>query len=181
MNKYYEAYKNSINDRDPVFIETLSRYNKKLINILEIGCARNLDCGLGKSGDGWSSMFFAEYVGTYGGHLTIVELDFNNLENCKLITEDFKDKITYINDDGLKFLDSGTENYQLVLLDAGDDPKITFEMFEKCNRKTSDLLIDDFNPGGKGDILKTIHLDYQLFQVNHIHQMAFYPKLIKQS
>jgi len=176
MNKYYEAFKNSINDRDFVFREVLNHFNKQPIKILEIGCARNLDCGLGKSGDGWSSLFFAEYVGQNGGHLDIVELESGNLENCKLITEEFKDNITYICADGLVFLDDN-KDYDLILLDAGDSPQITLQMFEKCDRNRSVILVDDANPGGKADLLRPAHPNYELFNCNHIHQMILYPKL----
>lgn len=173
MNQYYQAFKNSVNDRDFVFKEVLALFETKPINILEIGCARNLDCGLGKSGDGWSSLFFAEYVGSNGGHLDIVELEAQNLENCKLITEDFKDKITYICDDGLNHL-KNNNNYDLIYLDGGNDGQQMLDQFECCDRSKTIILCDDFNDKGKCDLLKVKYPDYKLIQVNWLHQMALY-------
>ena len=176
MNEYYKAFKESVNDRDFVFTNILASYNEKPIDILEIGCARNLDCFTGKSGDGWSSLFFAEYVEQNYGSLEIVELDVNNLKNCMKITEDFVDHIIYVHMDGIDFLKKDN-NFDLIFLDAGDDPQITLEMFELCDRTKSDILIDDANIGGKADLVRPKYPDYQLFKCNQVHEMIFYPKI----
>lgn len=123
--------------------------------------------------------FFAEYVNAFGGHLDIVELEPANLFNCERITEDFRKSISYICGNGLKWLGkTDTTKYNLIFLDAGDDPKITLEMFELCDRSNTDILVDDFNgPGGKADLLKLKYTEYQLFQCNSVHQMALYTKI----
>ena len=61
---YYEQFKTQQSNRDPYFNYTLSLFNRKPINILELGCARDFNSRLG---DGWSSFHFLEYISKYGG------------------------------------------------------------------------------------------------------------------
>lgn len=177
MNKYYEAWKSMECERDPIFYKTLALLEQKPANILEIGCARSLDMG-SKRGDGVSSLFFAEYCRNFGGHLTIVELDAGNLENCKIITEDFKDIITYINDDGIQYL-KNHKDFDYIYLDAGDDPNLACLMFEEVDRKRSIVVMDDFNgPGGKGDVVKIKYDDYEYCKCQGCsHALGLYHRL----
>lgn len=172
MNNYYNNYKNTKNDRDFVFEEVLEYFKSKPIKILEIGCARSLGA-TAKAGDGHSTLFFADYIFKKGGELTVVDIDEGCLNNCKVITSDFSDLINYQLGDGFDFI---SDDFDLIYLDGGDDNNEMVKQFEKCNRKKSIILCDDFNQGGKCDILKEKHKDYQLFQVNQTHQMAVYLK-----
>jgi len=47
--------------------------------------------------------------------------------------------------------------------------------FERIDRSTTLIICDDWNgPGGRGGILKTIHLDFEMFPCGTVHQMAIY-------
>lgn len=177
MNKYTEYHQNNPAERDYIFYEVLKKFNNEPINILEIGTARNLDPAA-KHGDGVSIIFWGQYARLTNSKITVVELDPQALANCKIISEDFKDYITYINGDGLKYLDENND-YDLVYLDAGDSPSLTLEMFEKCDRNKNWIFVDDANgPGGKADLLRPAHQDYILYNCKGCsHEMILYPRL----
>lgn len=168
---YVSHFKNSVNDRDKVFNRVLEGLDKKLVNILEIGAARSLDTSA-KGGDGWSSLFWAEYIACYGGSLTIVDINNDNLNNCKTLLSDYTNiNVKFICGDGLDYIDN---TYDIIYLDGSDDPYEMLKQFNKIDRKKTLILCDDFH--GKGSILRNIHTDFESIMVNHIHEMAVYNK-----
>lgn len=171
MNQYFNYFKTSTNDRDFVFKEVLNFFNKAPLRILEIGCSRTLDFITGKSGDGYSSFFWAEYVKEHGGKLTIVDIDETAINNCKTLLSDFND-IIFIVGDGINYI---TEDFDLIYLDGGDNPVETLNQFNKVNRFKSSILCDDFHT--KFCFVRQQNPDFKLYQVNSNHQMAFYSKL----
>lgn len=172
-DKFYNHFKNSVNDRDKVFINLLEKFNKKPINILEIGAARSLD-STAKGGDGWSSFFWAEYISTYGGSLTIVDINNDNLNNCKTLLSNYQNSnIKFICGDGLDYIDN---TYDIIYLDGSDDPYEMLKQFNKIDRKKTLILCDDFH--GKGLVLRNVHKDFESIMVNHIHEMAIYNRIL---
>ena len=169
MNKYFRHCINSENDRDKIFKSILEKYNQKPINILEIGCARNLDFNA-KAGDGWSTLFFAIYINKYGGSLKVVDIDQNSLNNCKIICSDF-DFIKYFQDDGKNHINS---NYDLIYLDGADDPNQMVEQYKLIDREKTDILCDDWH--SKGTKLSELTKDYIIMKANEGHPMAFFHK-----
>lgn len=178
MNKYYESWIKVDAERDFIFRDVLSKFNNQLINILEIGASRDLN-PQAHLGDGWADFTWAQYIKNNGGHLTIVELDGAALENCKILTEDFKEQITYVNGCGLEYLKNTKEKFDLVYLDGPDDLQFTVDCFELVNRKESVILLDDFHNGGKkSDMLKILHPDFKEIKCRGCdHAMGLYEKL----
>jgi len=154
---YYEEFKNQQSNRDPYFNYTLSLFNRKPINILELGCARDFKSRLG---DGWSSFHFLEYISKYGGTFTTIDLIQENVENCITMLKthpkfsELKSNLNFLVFDALKVLEDPiyhNQNTNLIYLDVSDDPILTVQCFEKMNLNNSVVFVDDFS--SKGTIL----------------------------
>lgn len=171
MNKYYRKFKKLKNDRDFVFKDVLKLFNKQPIKILEIGTIRNVDVEEGKSGDGYSTLFWCEYIKKHGGRLTICDTSILSIVNCKRVIDDFIDQIDieFITGDGNDYLN---KDYDLIYLDGSDDPNVTFEQFKKISRTKTYILCDDFHT--KGQILRNFYRDFEVFKCNETHEMALY-------
>lgn len=166
---------NKTNDRDYVFKQVLNKFNNKPINILEIGTSRSVN---GKEGDGWSTVFWADYIDKNGGKLDIVDISKNNLLISELILINLNvmsNKITFNLIDGFQFL-LYNNKYDLIYLDGGDDSSECLEQFEAIDRTKSHILIDDFHTKGKL-ISEKYKNEFELFNVNNIHQMALFSKI----
>lgn len=170
-DRFFNHFKNSINDRDKIFKHIITGFDRKPVNILEIGCARSL-APESKGGDGWSSLFWAEYIAEFGGSLTIVDIDANNLNNCKTLLSKFANQnIKFIVGDGLNYIN---DTYGLIYLDGSDDPVEMVNQFNRIDRKKTTILCDDFH--SKGSSLRHVHPNFQSLMANHSHEMALYPK-----
>ncbi len=172
MNTFLENFYNSTNDRDIVFKEVLGYFDNKPLNILELGCARNLNSIEGKSGDGYSTLFWCEYIKNNKGSLSTVDIVTEAIINCKKIVSDFVNdiNIAFIVGDGKEYIN---EAFDLIFLDGSDSFVECLQQFERVSRENTSILIDDFHL--KGVLVKSKYKDYKLFQVNNNHQMAFYP------
>lgn len=147
MNPYYEHFLNSTGGRDIIYQGVLDKF-KGPTKILEIGVARDL--GLyARDSDGWSSLHFARHVAQYGGELTLVDIEEGSIINCKQLTAGFN-FIRYIVGNGVSYLrDVDKDYYDIINLDAGDDPSLTLEMYnitKSLNPKA--IIIDDFHTKG---------------------------------
>ena len=170
-NQYYKYFKNSINHRDFVFRMCLDKLNKKPAKILEIGTSRSLN---GKAGDGWSTLFWCEYVAQYGGELNVCDVDQAAINVSKLLTENYHSSINvnFFCEDGIKYIDN---TYDLIFLDGSDCPYQMLEQFEKIDRTKTIILCDDFHV--KGTVVREKYKDFKLIKVNEIHEMAIYNKI----
>lgn len=148
------------------------------IKICEIGCLRSADVN-SIYGDGFSSLYWAEYLLQFGGELTIVDISENSINICKEALSDFinKIKINFHIINGVDFLQNNADNFDFIYLDGGDNNDETLKMFEIINRFKTDILIDDYNNGGKADKLKSIFKEDKLFKVGAIHEMALFKKI----
>lgn len=166
----YNFFKSTKGNRDEVFKTTLNLFEKKPINILEIGAIRDFSPA-SRFGDGWSTYFFMDYVEACGGELTIVDKDEGAIMMCEKLVEihPLKRHVKIINDLGINQIN---DSYDLVYLDGGNDVDEMLAEYEKCN-KSSLVLCDDFN--GKGTLLEKKHDDFYLFAwENNPHTMALY-------
>ncbi len=175
MNQYYQNFKSSPSPRQFVFEKALSLLNQRPANILEIGSIRDLSLQA-KDGDGYSTLFWCEYVQKYGGSITVVDISQHSIDNCKTVTSDFSNKIDikYFIQDGYPLIN---DSFDLIYLDGSDDNNEMIKQFEKCNRQKSLIVCDDANRGGKCDLLRQKYPNYELFDVNWLHQMIMYPKI----
>ena len=179
---YYEQFKTQESNRDAYFNYTLSLFNRKPINILELGCARDFNSRLG---DGWSSFHFLEYISKYGGSFTTIDLVKENVENCITMLSthpkfnELKPKLNFLVGDALKVLEEKeyhNENTYLIYLDVSDDPVLTIQCFEKMNLDNSVVFVDDFS--SKGTILSVKYPNHleMTWPAPIVHKMALYKK-----
>ena len=180
MNKYYEYWQKTLgrHARDKYFQEVLGFFDNKPLKILEIGCARRLEMdesnNPAKKMDGWSSLFWADYISKNGGKLTIIDNNYQALENCRKLLSDFIDNnnICFF----CKIVNKNiiNENYDLIFLDSGDSPIECQEQFEMINRDKTSIFCDDGHV--KGITIRAKYQDYLSFDVNgEGHLMLFYP------
>lgn len=146
MNPYYDYFLKSTGGRDPIYQSLLTKFQRP-VNILEIGVARDLSYPA-RDSDGWSSLFFAQHVKYFGGHADFVDASFESLANCKTLTEGFEN-VSYHVADGISFLNSASMEYDIINLDAGDDPALTKTMYDLAKKmKPSLIILDDFHTKG---------------------------------
>ena len=176
---YYQYFLDTKGNRDYYFNYVLNLFKNRPINILELGCARNLalEC---RGSDGWSSLHFYNYIKNNGGRLDIVDNNQDSLENCKILLNSDKDfgivkNISIINSDAFKVLSDATIKYDLVFLDIADDPNLSLECFERINLDNSLCFIDDFHT--KGSLIESKYKNFiNLTWSGNEHRMALYGK-----
>jgi hypothetical protein len=102
----------------------LSLLDKEKTNFVETGTTRKnyLNCPNihERAADGCSTIIFGEYAQLFGGHVWTCDISENNIENCKIATEEYKDSITYIVDDSLNFLANFKDKIDFLYLDSVD-------------------------------------------------------------
>lgn len=119
MDKKY-----GVNDklRWPTFKLAFSILNQKFTNpytVIETGCVRMEN----DWGAGMSTLILARFCKGFGGTLETVDLNKNNIELCKRITEKYADYIQYHVDDSINFLRSyDRKSIDLLYLDSYDYP-----------------------------------------------------------
>ena len=181
-NYWYKNAFETNHARKYVFLEVLSQLNGPA-HILEIGATGgDMQDPNYIHGSGGSSFYFAEYVRQNGGSLTIVDINPQTLENCKIMLEDFvKDgvDIRFICSDGLEFLKNNNK-FDFIYLDGPDEETFTFEAFRLVDRYKSKVLIDDANgwDRSQGKCVRTrkYYQDYKLYKCGTIHEMIAYDK-----
>lgn len=168
-NPYIDYFNASQGNRDIIYQFALNLLAKKPAVILEVGCARNLDFATRLS-DGWSSVFFAQYVNRFGGAHIVVDISRDSLDNCRAILAGLDDKTTFLQMTGAEAL----KQYKptLVLLDGSDDPAEMVTEMALIDPKVP-VLCDDFHT--KGSAIAQQRNDYLLFAfAQHEHRMALF-------
>lgn len=153
MNKYYKAFKEIRGNRDIVFETILDYFNSRPIDILEIGCARNLDIGSRQS-DGWSTCFWADYIFKNNGSLNSYDISKESVKNCLQIIDYWYNNELHGSNYNISICDKtfvfDESKFDLAFLDGGDDPNETLEQLKKCKEAGIEIiLIDDFHTKGK--------------------------------
>jgi len=173
MNQYYEFWKSSINQqlsRDPIFLDVLSKLDKKSVDILEIGCARNIN-NESRYGDGWSSLFWADYILENGGSLTSCDIDQNAIDNVKTLLYGIPINFNAVLADGSEILKINN-NYSLIYLDGSDDPQQMLIQLALCDNTKSWIFCDDFHT--KGSLVSQQQSAHILYQLSNGHQMSLF-------
>jgi hypothetical protein len=137
---------------------------RPLHTVVETGCTRLPN----DSGSGYSTYIFGDFIAHYGGHLTTIDIEPDNIRRCKEITKEFEKDITYINSDSLIALGKFTRPIDLLYLDSMDIPEEgdatagqehnlkEFKVAESLLHEKSIILIDDndMENGGKSRLTK---------------------------
>ncbi len=165
---YYKQFKEGKGNRDSIFRDILAKFNNQPINVLEIGAMRDPN---GRSGDGFSSFFFAEYIKTYGGKLIVCDIDPNAIACCATLIGDYYNLIEYYVCSGIDCLKANQQHFDLILLDGSDNPNEMLEEYELCRAKY--IICDDFST--KGLLLRQKYPDFRLYKWNgYGHEVAIY-------
>jgi hypothetical protein len=177
MNYWYTQSLEVDHPRKGPFIEVINSVSEP-IRCLVIGSERNITDPQAIYGDGFFSLYVADKIlKDKTGSLTIVDIDPQAIENCKIIMSDFIGviDIRFVVDDGLNW--AGKDGFNLKYLDGGDESWQTFEMFKKVDLRGSHVLLDDFNPGGKCDRVKSSYPFYKTYKCGPVHQLGFYERM----
>jgi hypothetical protein len=157
--------------RDEVFKKALALLKDSRASFLEIGCLRDLN---GRAGDGWSTLHWADYIEENGGSLTVVDITQESLDLCKGLIDNFKIEARFVCGKGENHVD---RFYNFVYLDGGVCPKEALIQFERCDKETQLILLDDFHT--KGVLIDQKYPEKILFQFSNGHKMALYGKGVK--
>ena len=179
MNNYYNYWKQSINQhlsRDPIFLDVLSKFENKPINILEIGCARDLNFQA-RYGDGWSSLFWADYIKENGGSLISCDINQGSLDNVKSLLENVEIQFSTILADGSDILKNNNQ-YDLIYLDGSDCPNQMLDQMKLCDLNRSYVFCDDFNQ--KGVLVAQEYPQHILYILSNDHRMALFHNSIEE-
>ncbi len=181
---FYEHFKNSKGNRDPIFKEVLSYFKERPISILEIGSLRD-NSVYSRMSDGWSSFHFLEYIHAYGGELHICDISNSSLAVCRdtLASCPFMSplldarSLEFFQGDGKNFINP---KYDLIYLDGGDDPNQMREQYILTNPLNQYVLCDDFHQ--KGTILKQMVEHYRTYKwVGYDAEMGLFgPDVLKE-
>ncbi len=154
-------------------------------NIVETGCARMEE----DWGGGYSTYVYGDFASYYGKKLWTCDIDEKNLEVAEKITDKFKDNITYVCDDSVRFLRDFNQEINFLYLDSVDcDPenqqmtdlaqdhqfKEVVEALPKLSKKCVVLLDDNNYPnGGKTKRAKALLQDKGFLHVMDFQQSCF--------
>lgn len=159
--------------RDVVFKTVTDGFHTAPIRILDVGGIHSsYPLHHERYSDGWSAMFWCDYIHRNGGHIDLVEFDEKNIEISKNVLSYFTDKISidFHISRGEEYLKTSNQ-YDLVYLDGSNDPNEMLQQYELCN-KNSVVLCDDWNIKGKLCSIK--YPNFLLFEFAAGHRMAFY-------
>ena len=170
-NNYFKYFHETAGLRDNFFESLLGSYYNKSINVLELGTSRDIRNDA-RNGDGWSTLWWLTHVLCFGGHITSIDLNPESIENCKKLTTGYEEYITYIVDNGEKYLD---KKFDIIYLDGSDDPNEMLGQFETCFNFNSTICMDDFNSKGVLVYQKYSNV-IKIFNCNGSHLMGYYWK-----
>ncbi len=137
--------------------------NRNLTHIVETGTTRKEGFNM----DGQATSLFGDYCHTLlngNGKIWTCDINKNNIDMCKQITEEYKSYITYVVDDSLNFLEKFDDRIDFLYLDSFDATEGKSEEASQHNlkeikialpklHKDSVVVIDDYHMGentGKG-------------------------------
>lgn len=170
-NDYFKYFHETKGLRDTFFRSLLSSYYNKSINVLELGTSRDIRNDA-RNGDGWSTLWWLTHVLCFGGHITAIDLSAESIDNCQKLTEHYEEYITYLVDNGEKYLE---DKFDIIYLDGSDDPNDMLRQFETCLNFNAAICMDDFN--SKGVLVWEKYKDrVKLFNCNGTHLMGYYRK-----
>ena len=99
--------------------------------IIEIGTSRTLQEGSRES-DGYATVAFGWYLQTYGGRLWTIDISKKAIENCKILTRDYRDVIRYIHNESTCALEENDQGIDMLYLDGANDPAQNLVECEKA-------------------------------------------------
>lgn len=159
-NVLFSNHTNSVpyQTRDSVFYTILNSFEKEPIKIFQIGAIETFNINW-RVGSGWSDMIFGQYIKKYGGKLTIVDINLDNLSHSYMAAKQLGYDMEVCYGDAINYIDK--EDYNIYYLDGGNDPQETLDQFNKVKSKNAVILVDDFT-------IKGTLLDKSVFQIVNV-------------
>jgi hypothetical protein len=152
-----------VDTRDFIFDKCLKRFNNQPVNIFQVGAIETFDVRW-RVGSGWSDIIFGKYTSQYGGKLTVVDINVNNLAHSSYASSKLNYEIDLVYGDAISHID---ENYDIYYLDGSNDPKETLDQYLKVKHVKSIVIVDDFKI--KGTLLKKYleenNIEFMLYDV----------------
>lgn len=147
-NILFNKYKNELpyQTRDNIFYTILNSFNDAPIKIFQIGAIETFNINW-RIGSGWSDIIFGEYIKTYGGKLTICDINLDNLAHSYLASKKLGYDIDICYGDAINYINK--ENYDIYYLDGSNDPEETLNQFNRIKDKSCIVIVDDFDIKGK--------------------------------
>ena len=157
MKRYIPDVVLGLGGRDDYFRQILSQFAPSGISILQIGAIEEKKRAW-RHFSGWSDIFFASYIDVFGGSLDVVDFDPEHLKNSEELLSDFNIDFTVNVSEASEFISSSNKNYDLVYLDAGNDPEETKHQYDILNKKyISIIIVDDFPIKGTAIVKDDLH------------------------
>lgn len=123
------------------------------LQILETGTIRQ-DTDAHRQGDGWSTLTFAQYVDTHGGHVTSIDLDVDTAHKV-LDREQMLDHVTLRQGYSVDWLSSmlaAGQRFDAILLDSDNDAQLILHEFMIARHllnRPGLIMVDDVVPGSR--------------------------------
>jgi predicted O-methyltransferase YrrM len=128
------------------------------LHILETGTIRNSDEEY-RTGDGWSTLAFAEDIAVHGGTLTSVDLDTTHAE--KVLEDQGQmeqvNLLTGYSIDVLGRMLAKKQRYDVIFLDSDNDSQLILHelmLARLMARRGALLMLDDIDLEGRSDAVK---------------------------
>ena len=153
-----------VKSRDDVFRLVLQSFDTAPVSIFQVGAIETYDIRW-RMGSGWSDLQWGEYISTFGGSLTVVDINLDNIAKSVLASIKKKYDLETIYGDAIDHIKEG---YDIYYLDGGNDPKETLDQFNKIKHTKSVVLIDDYSIKGTLVDRQSITEDY----IVDIHEVA---------
>jgi predicted O-methyltransferase YrrM len=110
----------------------LARFEGKPLRILETGTVRSMVVELGRDGDGWSTIYFAEYCKAHGGELVSIDLRVATADQL-LAEKCLRQYVALIEGHSISALtlikEASHPCFDVVLLDSDNDPQLVIHEF----------------------------------------------------
>ena len=169
-SKIQKIFQDNPGPRDYVFERVLKQHGPVPLFALQVGGIRKLNAQQ-RIDDGWGDCFWATHIAQCGGALTVCDINEDALQNSLKIAMEYRipfGKLLMTGKEALK----KSNDYDVIYLDGGGNPKQMLDQFKLCDRERSIILCDDWT--GKGALLMHVDEDFEFFEVESKRGMAIY-------
>ena len=195
VTRWFDKYRDKMGrDRHLTFeLLFLIASGREVRTIVETGCIRNPE--MNWSGDGCSTIMFADYASMRGADFYVVDIDLTALKLAEGLTHHFPGKRFFTAMDSTQYLkdfqweNGGTDNkIDILYLDAANDSEMQIAEFQAAEDKLHEdslILLDDKDTKG----LKSIQyinsqgwsVHTMLYQVLFIKRIAAWTRFIPET
>ncbi|MHA2401417.1 MAG: hypothetical protein ACXADH_00380 [Candidatus Kariarchaeaceae archaeon] len=154
--------------RDPLFREILESCIPNPVRVFQIGATESLKSAF-RIGSGWSELFWGHYVKSYGGSVTVVDINMDHIAHSSFLANHLKYPVEYLFGDGGEVIKEGYDIYYLDGADISQVPDAhiqTLNQFKAIEHTASIVLVDDA-PTKAEELIKYLDekgIDYERYE-----------------